>query len=778
MLTLRSRKYSLEINNSTNNLRFSKGVDLLPHSNKSSKVIVAEDPLSRQGIEPTTQPTKIKNYNPMKRINEQDKVKVIKNGTTETISFTIFVNRMMEFKQQLYDYISENQTDNTIQNIVSVIEILSVNDNVLTYACVHEQIINYITIFFNNLSNLMKGLDSNLRKEQLLHIDRLIEDYSKGYLHSLTYILLRPLFTRDEQHGKETVLIQKLQTLQNNYVIENYVLFMARHNCIWSSLINTLITVQSKSGVGDNEVTNMLFRLIGSNEFSLCDMISLVHNTKTLIGIIKGMNANEVSRHAKQIISTIVQSKDSFDNQITVLCTLGRKLGRSIKVNDAESLSQAIWNMAKKIEDNKEFVKFSRDVIKFSSRHCSAKTLDLILQTIGDKLKKNESKNIEKLEDVVLRSITPLKGRQYCIILSGDGMSKVISLLTIDQQQMIAPNIFYKMQTLKYEKQQSLNDVRVIQILLRLGVHLNSKHIQDHTTLIAIEQSIIYFIERVDFGKFIDRQLSFYADCRESFYHSMRIKKLLVHLTLTLIVRSYKQNQTEHTKSFVRGCLAFVYCTIGELHSVQDITQLSILSSSISLYVKAESHADSFIQIALTTLKEKKSLFEIHVYRELLTQLWGLSISFPNNKPLQIPLELITMEIGNTIDDVVFLCGVLQVISALGMSSFCYHINADNEYSEKHADLLVTIVGMLKERALSEELQGNDKLKAICMFVDVLLTMMTPNKKMLIFCKNCLNVAMKISPESMNYHLFKSVTHKLDISIQQLDDVNNSNDQK
>ncbi|GAT94179.1 hypothetical protein conserved [Entamoeba histolytica] len=789
MFQLHKRKYDIEEINYNRSFNKTHCKDLLFSDHVSNKMTQNEDPLTRLRSSELATVRKVKQYTPSEGTNEKEIIQILNFGISQSTTFANFISKIVKAKQELIPCVSSNNITKIINILAPLIDSLCGNLKPAVYASLHDYITSLLSTFSKELQNKLYLLHANEQLNLLSNYEEAIDSVTKNhlsnlYLHSVILILIKPFLSPNDLKTKQTNIINEIGFIPINFGVEQYVWFMTKQGFIWSTLLQTLINIENKNGVGDPTVTHCLFRVVGEMGIPLAEYISLSSDSQTLSGIIKGMTANEVSHEAIILFNAINKTTNTVELKLKAICTLGRALGKAIKLDNAEDINIEMWKLASNINTSEEMIKFSIDLIGCTALHCSIKTLDRVLRSIGNKLDKFGTKQADKLDKIILNAIAPLTGRQLCSILSCDGMSKMFEFLSIEQQESIASPLFIKVELLRYERKVPLNDIRTIQILLRLGQHLDSKtRIERMSSSPETERAIMYFIECVDFGKNLDRQMTFYSDCRQSFFHSTTIKTLLIHLTLRLTVYSQILPSKDTRKSFVRGSLAFVYCTIFELSSPFEIGKLAVLGCSVSLKVESFAQADTFMKIALSIVQERKEELELDQLRTLLKEIWGLSLAYPDNTPLEVPIQLMKIQIGKGIEDIEYLCGVLQMIVSFSMPSFLYHIenvesddtlfSGDTTYIEENGNLLINIISMIKERILNEELVGNDKIRGIGLFVDTLLTVTEPNEKLLRFCDKLITSIQPINSQLQYAKYLTKISNKLQQTIEQLENSSN-----
>lgn len=131
-----------------------------------------------------------------------------------------------------------------------------------------------------------------------------------------------------------------------------------------------------------------------------------------------------------------------------------------------------------------------------------------------------------------------------------------------------------------------------------------------------ISQLICYFVRKVDFGRDVERQLSFYAEVRGTFTDLDAVYCTVVHAVnkLAMSLRPAMQSnskdqplnqQNPERKAFIKGCIAFCYITIPSVNSISQRLDLYLLSGQVALAHQCLGQADGCFEAALQLMEEE-----------------------------------------------------------------------------------------------------------------------------------------------------------------------------
>jgi hypothetical protein len=122
-----------------------------------------------------------------------------------------------------------------------------------------------------------------------------------------------------------------------------------------------------------------------------------------------------------------------------------------------------------------------------------------------------------------------------------------------------------------------------------------------------LSKLICSFIQKVDFGKDVEKQLNFYVECRRTFANLDIVKAHLIRSVANLAMTTLKIAKGKHTKetsAFVHACIAYCYITIPSMDDPFDRLYLYLLAGHVALMNQALSQAESLFKAAITLIQE------------------------------------------------------------------------------------------------------------------------------------------------------------------------------
>lgn len=129
--------------------------------------------------------------------------------------------------------------------------------------------------------------------------------------------------------------------------------------------------------------------------------------------------------------------------------------------------------------------------------------------------------------------------------------------------------------------------------------------VEDERRLIS--QLISSFIRRADYGRDVEKQLTFYVDARAAFPNLDSVFVTLVHCVNRLAIETRRLVNGHHnrkTAAFVKACAAYCYITIPSIASVSNRMDLYLLSGQVALQNQCLGQADACFETALQLIPE------------------------------------------------------------------------------------------------------------------------------------------------------------------------------
>lgn len=112
---------------------------------------------------------------------------------------------------------------------------------------------------------------------------------------------------------------------------------------------------------------------------------------------------------------------------------------------------------------------------------------------------------------------------------------------------------------------------------------------------------LIKFSKKVDFGREVEKQLTFLSDARRAFGNFDTVKARLVHAVAALTMRTLALvggKHTTRTAPFVRACVANLFITIPSIESVFVRLELYLVAANVALQNGAIGQVSVFLSVS------------------------------------------------------------------------------------------------------------------------------------------------------------------------------------
>ena len=155
----------------------------------------------------------------------------------------------------------------------------------------------------------------------------------------------------------------------------------------------------------------------------------------------------------------------------------------------------------------------------------------------------------------------------------------------------------------------STGDAVLIHTMFDIGrsLHDSLDHMSAEGDKRQVSGLINGLIDKIDFGKDLEQQLSTYVECRGIFSNLDLVQDKLVSSAGQLAVRTYEYMRGKHTKktaAFAKACLAFCHITIASIRNTGRKLFLLLRSAQISMLNSCLPQTDTFLKAAISLIPE------------------------------------------------------------------------------------------------------------------------------------------------------------------------------
>ncbi|EAL70691.1 hypothetical protein DDB_G0273559 [Dictyostelium discoideum AX4] len=292
--------------------------------------------------------------------------------------------------------------------------------------------------------------------------------------------------------------------------------------------------------------------------------------------------------------------------------------------NQILSILNDVWKVVTNFENIKDYISVAEVFIEYVLTHCSEKETDVFLKDILRHIIPDKGyETIQShLQSIVLKIFTHIS--DFGKLVSFTNFLPLLDLFNGESQKQISRSTLEALSTSKV----MTSDPILINTFLTYGkaLHdsLNSLSFQDEVR--QVTQLVVNCINKIDFGRDVEKQLNFYVECRQTFINFDGVKNRLVYgvceiceKTLNLV----KGKHTPKTTSFIRACVAYCFITIPSIDDIFLKMNLYLVSSSVALQNQALSQADALLKAAITFIQEIPPILEFKQVKS--TEDWTIS---------------------------------------------------------------------------------------------------------------------------------------------------------
>eukprot|EP01132_Coremiostelium_polycephalum_P003249 gene3249-4069_t len=481
------------------------------------------------------------------------------------------------------------------------------------------------------------------------------------------------------------------------------------------------------------------------------------------------------------MFSNFIKDADTFSYpKYQLYCSFGVNLvlGHPPK-NLILTILNDVWKVVTNFENLKDYISVAEVFIEYVLTHCSIKESDIFLKDILRHIIPDKGYETiqQHLQSIVLKILTHIQ--DFSVLIGLTNFLPLLDLFNGESQKQISRST---LEVLSNSNTIS-SDPILINTFLTYGkaLHdsLNSLSFQDEIR--QVTQLVINCIDKIDFGRDVEKQLNFYVECRQTFINLDGVKNRLVYgvvsicqKTLTLV----KGKHTPKTTAFIRACVAYCFITIPSIDDIFMKMNLYLVSASIALQNQALSQADALLKAAITFIQEIPPIEEFKQVKS--TEEWTLSYlsSFisllvvapghPEHGPFYLVKALHKVikeyqwERGSSAKSKINI-QLIALCSTWAQNSLPYHIekvesndqlfSSDseflNELNEYYNSLIKEILAELNVLKDEPDTSSQKKMVYVCLdLVNVLLNVGELNAKTASLVFNLYNMAKKSIPTS------------------------------
>eukprot|EP01135_Chromosphaera_perkinsii_P004922 Nk52_evm27s304 gene=Nk52_evmTU27s304 len=335
--------------------------------------------------------------------------------------------------------------------------------------------------------------------------------------------------------------------------------------------------------------------------------------------ILEWSSSDYVSEHAGLFLALIRESYTGVKSKGTMYYWFGKKLIENPPHGDLKAVVlEDVWRTMLKFEVFEHFLEAFEVWVEYASLFMDEKEVGIMLNglvrhrlaSVMRKDRDNYFKQLLKILSALLRSTKSLEA-----LFSVDGFLGFWDMLEgQNAYPMACKTLLTSFSSLPVEKRRVGNPVTVTTLLRAAkALHDSVDAVSLHGDYDEATKVVCDFVRHVSFGTDFEKQLDFYAKCREAFFSLDGVTVCLIHCACDVIMKTYKYMKRQHsskTSVFVRACIAFCFITIPSVDSFFMQLKLYLHLARISLVNHSLPQAETCFKSCIKLINDLPSLLE------------------------------------------------------------------------------------------------------------------------------------------------------------------------
>ncbi|KAH8294867.1 hypothetical protein KR018_003771, partial [Drosophila ironensis] len=325
----------------------------------------------------------------------------------------------------------------------------------------------------------------------------------------------------------------------------------------------------------------------------------LKHNGAMLLSILNSFNSKFIALNAMDIINMINTSETPGITKSLLLRSLGTCVCKCAPLQERVAFLKLAFKNINKQTDPNEYIYSVEPWATFVSQYCGIHEVNSLLGELNARMCLGNAyeKYYSQLHNILTRIMQNCRSIE--LLLVQPNLLPYLDLFHKDSIRIeVCKSIlsFYKLNSEEYTC-----DAVVTNALMYIGKILNDSvnalTVDDERR--QISQLINVFIHKVQFGRDLEQQLSFYVEARGTFSNLDAVYGTLVQAACKLVTQNRSRSM-----GFVKACLAFCFITIPSIEAVQQQMDLYLLCGQMALRHLCLGQADACFEAALQLIND------------------------------------------------------------------------------------------------------------------------------------------------------------------------------
>ncbi|XP_046425183.1 VPS35 endosomal protein-sorting factor-like [Neodiprion virginianus] len=330
--------------------------------------------------------------------------------------------------------------------------------------------------------------------------------------------------------------------------------------------------------------------------------------------ILSAFKSTYIASRPMEFVNLIMSCNEEGFPQHLLYRRLGQCLiQESLPKEDCKPVLNAVWQYVANLKDPVKFMQCAEIWIQFTVIYFSVTEVNFILGEIISHLIPNRAfeQHYSQMQTIVDKVVAHTQ--DYESLLT---MENFLPLIDLFHKESIKVDVCKTIIDGLSSQPGLINDPIVINALMFIA-----RIIHDSVSALTVDDEkrqignlICGLVQRIDYGRDFEKQLSFYAEARAAFPNLDSVHIQLVQCVNRLSVDTRKivrGHHTRRTSAFVRACAAFCFITIPSLTLVHTRLQLYLLSGQVALLNQCLGQADACFKAALSLVPEMPKTIEL-----------------------------------------------------------------------------------------------------------------------------------------------------------------------
>jgi len=314
-----------------------------------------------------------------------------------------------------------------------------------------------------------------------------------------------------------------------------------------------------------------------------------------------------VARNGIEFVKLIKKASDDTTGKLPLYRALGVSLAESKPKEEHKiKIFNKIWTDVTKETSLTKYMDLAEVFVGYTLAHLSFKHTDGLLKDILEHMKEEKHYfDYQKQLQAIMQKILSHSKADFNSIFSMKNFLPFLDLFRGETQTEVNKSLL----TTFNKTAGSTSDSIIINTMFTVA-----KTVHDSITALSfdddkreISQLLCTFIQKLDFGKDLEKHLNFYVEARRAFINLDGVKVELVKGVCHLAVRTniiVKGKHNKQSSAFVRACIAYCFITIPSIELLFERLYLFTFAAGISMMNQSIPQAESLLKSAVQLVQE------------------------------------------------------------------------------------------------------------------------------------------------------------------------------